>query len=164
MNRGLFRVSLLMMTIVLLSIIGSACSKEKSFENGDGSGQLRSMQYPLNEVNGSGVDGSIVITENADSSFNVLVNLNNSVQDTVHVLHIHNGSISNPGIIAVPLAAVTGNGGAVQSQTNNISEVLLPDNTKEPVTYDDILGFEGFVEVHFSAQTDSVIAQGTIGN
>jgi hypothetical protein len=164
MKRGLFRVSLLMLTIVLLTIIVSACSKEKSFEKGDGSGELRSKEYPLTEVNGSGVGGSIVISENADSTFNVLVKLNNSVQDTVHVLHIHNGSIDSPGSIAIPLAAITGTGGAVQSQTTNISEIVLPDNRTEPVTYDDMLGFEGYVDVHFSAQTDSLIAQGTIGN
>jgi hypothetical protein len=164
MKRGLFRVSLLMMSIVLVSIIVSACSKEKSFENGDGSGGLRSKEYPLNEVNGSGVDGSIVITENADSTFNVLVNLNKSEQDTGYVLHMHHGSISNPGAIAILLTAVTGTGGAVQSETTNIREVRLPDNTRERVTYDDILSFEGYVDVHAGTQTDPVIAQGTIGN
>jgi hypothetical protein len=164
MKRGLFRVSLLMMSIVLVSIIVSACSKEKSFENGDGSGGLRSKEYPLNEVNDSGVDGSIVITENADSTFNVLVNLNKSEQDTGYVLHMHHGSISNPGAIAILLTAVTGTGGAVQSETNNIREVRLPDNTRERVTYDDMLSFEGYVDVHAGTQTDPVIAQGTIGN
>lgn len=154
----------LLMTLLLLGIVVSNCSKEKSFEKGNGSNGLRSTEYTLGSVNGSGVDGRILISENADSSFNVLVNLNSSVPDTVHVLHIHNGSPDSPGTIAVALSSVKGTDGAVESLTSNIREVLLPDNTMQPMTYEGILGFTGYVDVHFSAQTDSLIAQGKIGN
>jgi hypothetical protein len=137
--------------------------QKKSYEKGSSSG-LRSKEYPLNAVGTSGVDGEIVISENADSSFNVLVTLGKTVKDTVHVLHIHNGSISNPGSIAVALSPVTGTGDSAQSITSNISEIQLPDSTTQKATYDDIIGFAGYVDVHYSAfKSDSLIAAAPIG-
>lgn len=163
MKGGMSRVSLFVMLAALLVVCFFSCAKEKSFENKDAT-SLRSREYPLNEVGGSGVLGSIVISENSDSSFNVLVSVTKSVQDTVHVVHIHKGAVGSGGTVAVNLTPITGTGGATESETTNISEIVLPDNTTEKINYDGIMNFTGYVDVHYSAlKSDSLLAEGAIG-
>jgi hypothetical protein len=160
MKGGMFRAVLLMMPVALVSVF--SCTKEKSYEGGGV--ELRSKEYPLNAVGASGVNGQIVISENADSTFNVLVTLSKTVKDTVHVLHIHNGSTTSPGSIAVQLSPVTGTGDSATSLTSNIGEITLPDHSTQKATYDDMMGFAGYVDVHYSqAKSDSLIAEGAIG-
>jgi hypothetical protein len=162
MTRGLRYLPLLLISGVLLV---TACSKEKSFENGKDPGDLRIREYPLGIVGDSGTVGTITIAENADSSFNIMVTMNSSVKDTVHILHLHNGSMENPGTIAYDLTSVKGTGGVVQSVTSNITEIMFPDNTPRKVNWDDIISFTGYVDVHYSAlQPNVLIAQGKIGN
>jgi hypothetical protein len=163
MKAGMFRSLLLVMGLALFTGCLYSCSKEKSFENGGDPSSLRSKEYALNEVGGSGVSGSIVISENNDSSFNILVSVNNSVQDTVHLVHLHNGSPGSGGNVALTLESITGTGGATQSETTNISEIELSDRSIEKMTYDDIIKFTGYVDVHYSVNNDSLIAEGAIG-
>lgn len=162
MKSRLRYLPLLLISGVLLV---TACSKEESFEGGKDHGQLRIREYPLGLPGDSGTVGTITIAENADSSFNILVTINNSVQDTVHILHLHNGTMENPGPIAYDLTSVKGTGDVVQSVTTNITEIIFPDNTQRKVTWDDIINFTGYVDVHYSAlQPNVLVAQGKIGN
>lgn len=165
MKGGMFRGLLLMMGIAWWSVCLFSCAKEKSFEKGSGadSTALRSKEYPLNEVGGSGVSGTIVISENTDSSFNVVVSVVKSVQDTVHIVHLHNGSVGSNGSVAITLQSITGTGGEAQSETSHINEIILADASAQNMTYDDIINFTGYVDVHYSAYSDSVLAAGAIG-
>jgi hypothetical protein len=161
----LLRLPLLLTGIALMGMLVIACSKEKSFEKGNDPGDLRIREYPLQLVGDTGTIGTITIAENADSSSNIMVTLNSSVQDTVHILHLHNGSIENPGSIALELASVKGTGGMVQSVTSNITEIVYPDNVPRPVKWDDLVNFTGYVDVHYSAmQPNVLVAEGKIGN
>lgn len=126
-----------------------ACEKDDS-----GTPDLRSKTYNLSAVGASGVTGTVRITENSDRSFNLELALAASVKDTVHISHIHSGSISNPGPVAIPLASITGTGGAAQAITTNINTI----------TYDSLLNLEGYINVHYSAfNIDSLVAQTNIG-
>jgi len=152
---------ILLAASALFFVLVYSCNKDDGYSNGNS----RSSEYALSAVNNSGVNGKVTITENADKSFNVLVNLDNSVKDTVHVMHIHNGSVAAQGGIAIPLTSITGTGGAAQGLTQNINSVTWPDNTVHGVTYDSILMFNGYVNVHYSmSKVDSIIAQGNIGS
>ena len=57
----------------------------------------RWKEYPLAATGASGVTGKIRFTENTDHSFNVLVSLNKSIKDTVHLVNILHGSTTTPG-------------------------------------------------------------------
>ena len=65
-----------------------ACDKD------DDPPALRSKEYTLVPVGASGVGGKITILENADKTLALTVAMDNSVKDTIHVSHIHSGSIS----------------------------------------------------------------------
>ena len=161
--RKLLRVRFIAAASAILFIFLYSCDKNDSYNNGNN--KLRSQDYSLAAVDSSGVTGKVTISENADKSFNVLVKLDKSVKDTVHVMHIHNGSIASPGSIAVPLTPVTGTGSAAEGLTTNITSVTFADSSAHTFTYDSILNFKGYVNVHYSAyKIDSLISQGDIGN
>jgi hypothetical protein len=164
MKPGLARLPLFTLMMILLAVFGTACSKEKSFEKGTANGSLRIREYPLNDINSSGMNGTISIAENPDSSVTIMVTLNKSMKDLTHVLHLHNGSPESPGTIAITLASVKGTGDRVQSITNNITEAVMEDGMIREVTYDDFITMEGFVDVHQSiTEQDIILAQGRIG-
>jgi hypothetical protein len=115
---------------------------------------LRSKDYTLVPVGQSGVTGKVTISENANKTFNVLVVLNKSVKDTVHISHIHTGSISSPGAVAISLSNILGTGTTTQATTANVNTI----------TYDSVLNYNGYINVHYSAsRLDSLIAQVNIG-
>ena len=125
-----------------------ACSKDDNNPPA-----LRSKEYTLVPVGASGVSGKVTILENADKTLALTVALDKSVKDTIHVSHIHSGSISNPGAVVIPLSSITGTGGAA-SATTAISSI----------TYDSLLNYMGYVNVHYSAyRIDSLITQSNIG-
>lgn len=127
-----------------------ACDKDDD----DNLPDLRTKEYTLSPVNGSGVTGKVTVSENADRSFNVSIALDKSVKDTVHISHIHTGSIDAPGAVYIPLTSITGTGAAASSTTSNINTLI----------YDSLLTYNGYINVHYSAsKVDSLIAQVNIG-
>ncbi|MBL7763243.1 MAG: hypothetical protein JNL23_07425 [Chitinophagaceae bacterium] len=160
MMRKIKGIVMLVAASAMLAVVIYSCNKDDDGTNDN----IRSKEYTLAAVNSSGVSGKVTITENTDKSFNVLVNIDNSVKDTVHPLHIHNGSVNVPGNIAIPLSSITGTGGAAQSLTSNINSVTWPDSTVHVITYDSIIQYNGYLNVHYSAyRMDSLISQGNIG-
>lgn len=155
--KNLFSRTLLAAAVSTCAIM-FACKKSD-----DDIPQLRSQEYSLSPVGASHITGKVTFTENADKSFNVKVALDSSVKDTVHVMHIHNGSVSSPGDIAIPLSSITGTGAAASAETRNINTALMNEATV-PLTYDSVLVYNGYLNVHYSAaRTDSLIAQTNIG-
>ena len=67
--------------IVLFMLLISACSKKDDLT-------LRNEQFPLVAIGNSGISGTVFIAENMDSSFNVTIRLNSSVQDSVHIMNV----------------------------------------------------------------------------
>ena len=129
-----------------------------------GDDDVRWKEYPLAATGGSGVTGKIRFTENADRSFNVLVTLNKSVKDTAHLVNILHGSTTTPGATAIELTNITGTGNTASSETKNIKQMKLPDNSLKNINYDSILKFNGNVNVLYSAtRSDSSITKGNIG-
>ena len=121
-------------------------------------------EYPLAATGASGVTGKVRFTENTDHSFNVLVTLNKSVKDTIHLVNILHGSTTTPGSTAIALSNITGTGNAASSETKNIKQLKLPDNSMKNINYDSIIRFTGNVNVLYSAtRSDSSIAKGNIG-
>ncbi|HSB92795.1 MAG TPA: hypothetical protein VLC28_06735 [Flavitalea sp.] len=134
-----------------------SCAKE---DNVDG----RWKEYPLAANGASGVTGKIRFSENTDRSFNVLVTLNKSVKDTVHLVNIMHGTTTNPGAVAFTLSNIPGTGNLASSETKNIRQMKLPDNSMKNINYDSIIKFTGYVNALYSAtRSDSSLAKGNIG-
>ena len=145
---------------VIFSISFSSCEKKDVATT---TATLRTKEIILSPTAGNTQSGKAVIAENADHSFNVNITLQNTVKDTVMVMHIHNGSIASPGTIAIPLSNITGTGGQAVGNTLNITTATSAAGTNVPVTYDNIITYAGYFNIHYSAaQIAKVIANGNI--
>jgi hypothetical protein len=124
---------------------------------------LRTKEITLSATSGNTINGKAVIAENADHSFNVNITLQNTVKDTVMIMHIHNGSITAPGTIAIPLTNITGTGATATGTTLNISAGTSASATTIALTYDNIITYAGYFNIHYSApQISNVVANGNI--
>ena len=145
---------------IIFSFSFSSCDKKDVATT---TATLRTKEIILNPTAGNTQSGKAVIAENADHSFNVSITLQNTVKDTVMVMHIHNGSITSPGTIAIPLNNITGTGGQAVGNTLNITTATSAANTTVPVTYDNIITYLGYFNIHYSAaQIARVVANGNI--
>lgn len=152
--------SSLMIALIFLSSLFTSCEKKDAATSG---ATLRTKEIVLNPTAGNTVSGKAVIAENADHSFNVNITLQNTVKDTVMVMHFHNGSIASPGNISVPLTPITGTGGQATGTTLNISSGMTATGAIVNLTYDDIISPTRYINVHYSAsQINNVIANGNI--
>ncbi len=150
------RISSVLFVSALLSVSMISCDKDDD--------SPRNKEYAITAENNNGVTGKLSVTENTNKSFNIQVDLNKSVKDTVHIIKLVNGSVANPGTVAIDLGTVTGTGAAVSKRTNNLNQVKLPDNTNKTLTYDSLLNYNAFIAVYYSAtKSDSIIAKGNIG-
>ncbi len=146
---------------VIFSISFSSCEKKDAAAT---TATLRTKEITLTSTAGNTVSGKAVIAENADHSFNVNITLQNTVKDTVMVMHIHNGSIAAPGNISIPLTNITGNGGQATGSTLNIASGLSATGTTVALTYDNIIvPATRYFNIHYSAaQINKVVANGNI--
>lgn len=116
-----------------------------------------SKVYNLNAVGDSGVSGEAKIAENEDGSFIVELGLNGTSEENTHPAHIHFNSAAEGGGIAISLEPVDG---ATGVSTTTINQ--MDDGT--PITYEDVVNFDGYINVHASASNQgTLVAQGDIG-
>ncbi len=152
--------SSLVIALAFLSFSFTSCEKKDAATS---TAILGTKEIVLNPTAGSSVSGKAVIAENSDHSFNVSITLQNTLKDTVMVMHFHNGSIASPGNISVPLTDITGTGGQATGTTLNITSGMTSTGAVVSLTYDSIIKPTRYINVHYSAsQINNVIANGDI--
>ncbi len=116
-----------------------------------------SKSYVLNTKDVDGISGSILFEQRVSGETLATIMLDGTPDGGMHPAHIHMNSAAQGGDIAFTFNAVNGTTG--MSQTN-ISE--LNDGTA--ITYSQILNYDGYVNVHLSADAlGTIVAQGDIG-
>ncbi|WP_219549236.1 superoxide dismutase family protein [Gramella sp. MT6] len=116
-----------------------------------------SKSYDLNTKDVDGISGSILFEQRVSGDALATIMLDGTPDGGMHPAHIHMNSAAQGGDIAVTFNSVDGTTG--MSQTN-ISE--LNDGTA--ITYSQILNYDGYVNVHLSADDlGTLVAQGDIG-
>lgn len=144
----------------IFSVSFSSCEKKDVAAT---AATLRTKEITLTPTAENTINGKAIIAENADHSFNVNITLQNTIKDTVMVMHIHNGSIAIPINIAVPLTSVKGTGAQATGATLNINSGTSSAGTTVPFTYDSIIKPSRYFNVHYSAtQISKVVANGNI--
>lgn len=113
--------------------------------------------YNLGSVADASIQGTATFLELNDNSITLELDLQNTPSGGEHPAHIHFNTVAETGGVAVNLTPVDGSTG--KSSTNFSS---LDDGS--PITYDEILGFDGYINVHLSASDlSTLVAQGDIG-
>lgn len=145
---------------VLLSVIFVACSSDD--DNIDDTvetpvTQINSVTYELGSVSNSSISGNAKIIENSDATITVELSLENTSEGSEHPAHIHFNTAAEGGDIAITLGSVNGDTGESSVTFNSL------DNGT-PITYEELIDFDGYINVHFSSsELSTLIAQGDIG-
>lgn len=116
-----------------------------------------SKTYILFSVSDPNINGTAKFIENNDNSTTIELDLIGTSDGEMHPAHIHFNSAAVGGDIALTLGTVDGSTGFSSITTTTLNDGTLID-------YDDFLTFDGYINVHFSADDlGTLVAQGDIG-
>ncbi len=115
------------------------------------------QHYTLNAVGASGVSGMATFEKRKNGKTQVTLQLDGTTAGDSHPAHIHTGNVTTGGPIAIDLKNVVGATG--MSLTN-----VTQNRDGAEVSYDELVDFDGHINVHLSAtELSTIIAQGDIG-
>ncbi|WP_339662172.1 CHRD domain-containing protein [uncultured Polaribacter sp.] len=116
-----------------------------------------SVTYDLSTKAVAGISGTATFVENSDASVTILLDISGTPAGGSHPAHIHFNTAAEGGDIALSLEPVNGDTGK-----SEITVSALNDGTA--VTYNQLLNFDGYINVHLSASDlGTIVAQGDIG-
>ncbi|WP_290567888.1 CHRD domain-containing protein [Leeuwenhoekiella sp. UBA6783] len=114
--------------------------------------------YLLGSKDVATISGSALFSERKDGTTLVELNINGTPAGGMHPAHIHNNTAVEGGSIAITLGTVDGTTGMSAIQVETL------DDYETPVSYSDLLDFDGYINVHLSAaDLGTIVAQGDIG-
>ena len=156
MKRFLFQLSLAFLVL-------TGCSKSEAVDVNNPNSpdpdsgipdNVERIDYDLETIGNSGVTGTASFIPNADGSTTVFIQLDNASQG-VHPATINYGSMEDGGSLAITLTECE----------CTISETLVTqfdDGTQ--VTFIDLVGFDGHLNIYESPTDGTLIAQANIGS
>jgi uncharacterized surface protein with fasciclin (FAS1) repeats len=111
---------------------------------------VRSVRYPVNAVNESGISGSVLVADYGFENAIVTISLRGTALDGNHPAHFHLGNCDSNGEIVVPLENVNGATGL------SITSMTAP--------YDAVVEGDHYLNVHLSDEAiDTIVACGEVG-
>lgn len=116
-----------------------------------------SAMYSLNAVNGSGVDGTVTFTKRANATTLAVIDLNGASATGSYPIYIYDNDVATTGPIAIDLNNVNG-------ATGMSATTIRKLNNNTAITYDQLIGFDGHINVGTSATDATYLAQGNIGS
>ena len=148
-------------TLFACGFIASAAFFLSGCDNEDDPGpQLtgNSKEYALSSVSDPAIDGTVTFAERDDDQVLITIQLAGTQSGATHPAHIHANSAAESGGIVLDLTAVNGADG--KSET-----IVKAWNDGTPLTYDDLLNYDGYLNVHASeSDLGTLVAQGDIGS
>ena len=116
-----------------------------------------SKTYTLNAVSNNAISGTAKFTKRVSGETLVSISLTGTTAGVSSPAHIHLNTASQGGAIAIDLTSITGATGKSETNVNKL-------NNGTTITYDELLNFNGYINVHQSASNlATIIAQGNIG-
>lgn len=113
--------------------------------------------YELGSVSNPAISGTATFSKRVNNNTLIAISLEGTPADGDHPSHIHLNTAAEGGGIAISLNNVNG-----QSGVSNTSVSQLNDET--PITYDELVEFNGYINVHLSpSELSTLVAQGDIG-
>ena len=116
-----------------------------------------SITYPLDSVAIPTITGEAVFYQRNNGTTLVALMLEGTPAGGMHPAHIHANTAAEGGEIVIDLTPVDGTTGMSLTQVGAF-------NDGNPVTYSELLGYDGYINVHASeAALETIVAQGDIG-
>ncbi len=145
--------------VLLLSLSLTNCSDDSPVIDNSQEPQPNGLSkvYTLNSVANPSISGTATVLELDDNSIRVDLDLQNTPSGGSHPAHIHVNTAAESGGIAISLEPVDGSTGK-----STTVFTALDDGT--PISYNGLLDFDGYINVHLSAsELSTLVAQGDIG-
>ncbi len=140
-----------------MSFVFYNCDNEDDFDYQFYTPTGNSITYNLGTKDVAGISGTVSFVENTDASININISLTGTPDGGQHPAHIHFNTAAEGGDIALSLGNVNGSSGK-----STINVTTLDDGT--PITFSDLINFDGYINVHLSAdELGTIVAQGDIG-
>ncbi len=119
-----------------------------------------SKTYALNPLGGSDIGGEVTFEERKNGSTKVTIELDTTIANASYPAHIHVNSAAETGGIAINLIAVDGASGMSVTNIRKLND----DAGGTPITYSELLEFDGYINLHKSAEElNIVVSQTDIG-
>jgi Cu/Zn superoxide dismutase len=116
-----------------------------------------SYTYTLGEKDVAGIMGSVTFAQRVSGTTLATIMLEGTPDGGMHPAHIHMNSAAEGGGIAVSFTPVDGTSGM------SVTDIDMTDDGMA-LTYEDILNYDGYVNVHLSMEElSTIVAQGDIG-
>ena len=116
-----------------------------------------SEDYSLFSKSDPGVSGMATFAERVNGETLVTIQLSGTSAGGDHPAHIHANTAAEGGAVVISFNNVDGESG---TSSTNVSQL----NDETPITYSELLEFNGYINVHLSgANIATLIAQGDIG-
>ena len=135
-------------TIVLGSLVLIGCGEDDT--NNTTPLPLNTITYLLAEIDNSGIRGYVTFLEEADGTLKAEMALVGVSSGNTYPSHIHANSAAEEGDIAIDLQSIDG---ATRRSTTTITEI----------TYEQLLTYDGYINVHRSPTDLTILAQADIG-
>lgn len=153
-----FNTKSLFKYILLISFIAFfSCGDDDNGETIEVVTQLGSKTFQLFPVEDPNISGTAKFIKNSNETTTVEIQLIGTTIDNLHPAHIHNNTAADGGTIAITLEPVDGETGFSSTTFKTLDDDTL-------VSYETLLDFDGYINVHFSENNlEDIIAQGDIG-
>lgn len=116
-----------------------------------------SVTYNLDERAVEGISGTATLYERQSGNALMVVDLEGTPDEGSHPSHIHANTAAEGGPIAISLTPINGTTGMSMTTIRQFD-----DGT--PVTYGELLDYDGYINVHLSASAlGTIVAQGDMG-
>ena len=141
-------------SIIMVMMMGfTACGDDEDPEP-----QEMKTTYALAPVSNPAISGKVTFTKLDATSTLVTIELIGTTAGNTHPAHIHANSASEGGSVVIGFNPVDGATGKSETTVTQL-------NDGTPITYEGLLEFDGYVNVHLSpAEISIFIAQGNIGS
>jgi hypothetical protein len=136
--------------VVLVLLCMVACNEE--LPNISGKNRL----YELSALNGQRIFGQVIIRERNDGTTQLEITLEGLAPQAQLPAYIHFNTALEGGGIAITLEPVDGNSGT------SVTEITQLD-TGTPITYDELLEFDGHLNIQLDDSQGTLVSQGDIG-
>ncbi|WP_205881698.1 hypothetical protein [Leeuwenhoekiella sp. ZYFB001] len=143
--------------LLFVALIAASCDNDDdSLDVIPGESTGNTTTYDLSAVADPDVSGTVTFSEKTDGSTDISILLSTPTEGS-HPAHIHLNTAAEGGEIAIDLEAVDG---PTRRSLTNVTQT----NAGTAVSYDDLIDFDGYVNVHASADDlGTLLAQGDIG-
>ncbi|MEE3225376.1 MAG: hypothetical protein VX253_05580 [Bacteroidota bacterium] len=124
-----------------------------------------SMSYDLGTKDVPGISGTATFEERLSGETLVTLDIEGTPVGGMHPAHIHAGAVADaPGDILITLATVDGSLGMSQTHVAAYNAADGTANGGAAITYDELIGIDGYINVHLSAtELATIVAQGNVG-